>query len=86
MKIKGDEITDWCCEEMERKTRQPGKSISIDLQWKDHFLDTPHPRACKWGAPSGKSVSSETGMTGHSGFEMIPIDRCPWCDKEIIFE
>ena len=86
MKIDDDgNITQFCCDEFDRATLQPNKRISIDLQWKDHFLDKPHPRACWLKKKSGVAMQ-ENGMVSDAGFMLEPMEVCPFCGAQIKFE
>lgn len=78
-------ITAFCCERFDKATLQPNKSISIQLEWKDHFLDKPHPVACSMISKSGRSIDVKTGMVDYAGFDLVPIKECPFCKKEITF-
>lgn len=78
-------ITAFCCERFDKATLQPNKSISIQPEWKDHFLDKPHPVACSMISKSGRSIDVKTGMVDDAGFDLVPIKECPYCGAEIIF-
>lgn len=84
--LEDGEIIDFCCDEFNRATLQPNKTIAIDLFWKDHFLDKPHPRACLLKGKSGVALQEDTGITKAAGLTMIPIEKCPFCNSQILFE
>ena len=81
MKIKDDDITDFCCSSFDERTKRPDNMIAV-LPYRMYQNSNAVWRACMFVLPSGIS-SSVTGEQSVAGCAMIPINYCPWCSKPI---
>jgi hypothetical protein len=84
MKIKDDDITDFCCSEFEDHMKRPEKMIMV-LPYKQYQNSVEQWRAQMFILPSGIS-SSFIGEQGVAGCGMKPIDFCPWCSEPVKIE
>jgi hypothetical protein len=81
LKIKDDDITDFCCSSFDERTKRPDKMITV-LPWKEYQNSAAVWRALMFVLPSGIS-SSFRGEQSVAGCAMKPINYCPFCGTPI---
>jgi hypothetical protein len=80
MKIKDDDISDFCCSSFDERTKRPDKMIAV-LPWRQYQNSVEKWRACMFALPSG--IAQSTGDTGSAGCKIIPINFCPFCGAPV---